>query len=403
MIRLIFRLSLLLTVPVHALLTASQNDGGQQFELKLEGGQGYDNNVYLVDQGSLAKQASPVTSVTPEIAWTPAGGKWRFFYSGRASLYWNDRSEDNIRHNLGGRGSFSGDIWSGQISSTLTRVQGSREGVIFDAGRNAFSTTIVRERREQWQNRSSGEITLGQQNWFVRGSGRLLYYDLDTVWREGVPGYDNYVNRYDIHGGIDVGRRTGKAGDFHLGWQHGYQHQGRQGGRPSDRSNHYDRFLFGWQFKAHPQLSWSVVAGPEIHRYDSGPGATRITSLYLDASARLEVTPKDRLELIAARRKWVGSTGLLSNNVINYSARWQHTLSEAWQVSARAAAQGLDYDGSPVDDWMYTAALGIEYRLRDNLRTRLTAERNFGRDRSRHLPGREFNRTWVGLQLDWQL
>ena len=216
-------------------------------------------------------------------------------------------------------------------------------------------------------------------------------------------GYDNYINRYDLGGGIDFGRETERFGDVYLGLRHGYIHQGDQGGQVSNRSSHYTRVLFGYAGQLHERLTARLEVGPSRYDYKYGPGDTRITRLYFDATVTAQLTERDQLVFRAAERQWVSSTGLLSNRDITYGLSWLHKNEANWDARLGFLARGLNYDGRALNDWMYALSTQINYNWRPNWQLGFEAEVSRGRDEKLGRDARAYDRTWVGIFCRWQL
>ena len=78
-----------------------------------------------------------------------------------------------------------------------------------DKFRNNYAHAVARERRAQTQERYNVALQFNEGSYFVRGVSSLVDYDLDTyLHNTGVApykGYQDYINRYDVNAGIDLG------------------------------------------------------------------------------------------------------------------------------------------------------------------------------------------------------
>lgn len=364
--------------------------------------QRFDTNLYAVGMGSLAQREGWVSRIEPRVAWKTEGGL-TLSYDVVAERYWSASTEDHARHTLGAGWKRRGDgAWSGSWNLQQTRVAGSREPLLFESGRNSFSSVAARERRQQWQSRASGELTWTAENdFFIRGLANLQLFDLQTRTNPDPPtGFDNYIDRYEATGGVDLGVKTEAANQFHLGLRQGYQHQGRQGGRTTDRSNHFQRVLLGGEGSWGHLTRWQAEAGPSFHHYDHGPGDLRETSLFARLSAQLHLGERDRIDLDFNHRHGIASTGRLSNRVLTSSIRWQHQPVENWTAALRGSAQGLIYDGVELEDWVYAGSFNLAHRITASIRAVLDLERSLGRDEALDRPGRNYNRTVITLRWE---
>ncbi|MCC5806846.1 MAG: hypothetical protein JJU00_11020 [Opitutales bacterium] len=362
---------------------------------------GYDSNVYRVDVGELGKRGSWTFGLHPTVEWRPSA-HFSLTYAGEAAFFLDENGEDHARHTVTLRYAEAGRFL---LQSATTRVQGPRDAVLFADGRNAWATTLVRERRDQWQNRTRVEGTVRRGDFFVRPSASLVYFDLDSRVRTGVPGYDNWTNRFDLQGGLDLGREL-ESGEIYVGWHRGRQHQGDQGGRPTTRSNKYHRLFLGFSGTPTEALTLDAEAGPSFHRYDdpASVGPSAIDAWYVNVRARLRISDQDTVTANASMSKAVASTGLLSSEVRSFGAAYTRQWDDGSQLRVHGGARGLVYDGSLVKDWIYSAGIGWARDLGENLRLNLDLVREEGRD-DRDGPAvaaREFTRTIASARLDYR-
>ncbi len=373
---------------------------------------GYNSNLYGVRQGALANQSSLVFGLEPKVA-TTYRQRLRLQYDARAETFTSAHSEDNIRHNLGLRLSGSEGNWRYQLQTTHTRVQGDSESVIYDSGRNANVTAYPRERRNQWQNRSQFSLEWRQQETFIRSRGRLLYYDLDTRIDDAV-GYQNYLNRYDLNGGFELGRELQSlGGDIYFAIRHGYTHQGQQGPAASSRSSHYERYFVGWEGSFWDQrLRGTIEAGFGKYRYNNGPGPESLTRPFYRANLSWRVNDSNRLHAEASEWQWVSSNitgsggGLgrgLSVRFLNYRLGWDLDFSNGWQLRSHVHAVGLNYDGRPINDWVYGLASQLSLPVNEHWQTQIGLTQNYGRDEKQRLARSNFSRTLITLSLSRSL
>ncbi|MDD3178963.1 MAG: hypothetical protein PHQ04_01285 [Opitutaceae bacterium] len=364
--------------------------------------QAYDTDVFRMDQGPLGDRGSAVTTLSAQVSGTlPCG--IAASYAPMAAWYWSDSSEDNMRHvgTFSGKGEVAAANW--EASTQTTYVDGSRQAPAFGLGHSCFTIAQGRERREQWQNRSSLAVRVDGPVGFVRAAGAFAGYDLRTV-QSAAAGYDNYVDRYDIQGGVDAGCAGKGRPTFWLGYRHGYQFQDRDGGRPSDRSNHYDRLVFGVEGQLAPWLKIAVQAGPDYHHYASGSAGHRyLTRLFADASATLRVAPGDTVQLTTKHFQWVSSTGFASYNDVSCQTVWKHDFSQSISVTIGGKALAGLYDGIVRKDWIYAGTAGVTWRADAQWEWVFGYMHEIGHDASAlNDPNREWRRDLTSIGLTWK-
>ncbi len=360
-----------------------------QVDAKLS--QSYDTNVFQTRAGSLADQSSWITRFEPRLRWQ-LDDDTQLSYRLEAFRFWDASGEDHLRHHLGiqTRGDFSEAV-SYRFSTTHLQVQGPADALVFDEGRSAFSTASARERRNQWQNRTQGDLRWDlSDRQFLRARGSLLYYDLNSTVRIQ-PRYDNWIDRYDINGALDWGTWLGNGMQSYVGLQRGYQHQGRQGGRVSDRSNHYHRLLFGLSGQVSEDLNLNLEFGPSRHEYRMGPGPLSTTRWFGNLTATWQVSEKDQLSANISRRRFVASTGNLANTISSYAVGWNHRSNAQLSWRLQGQVRSIEYDGVDIGDWLYIGRAGLIYTLESGIQLAFDFERTLGRDRHQSVPGREYN------------
>lgn len=374
---------------------------GKNFSVKFSLAHGFDDNIYRVNQGSMARKSSFVTQLEPSLHWKGTSGL-SIHYNPQITRFHSESPENVIRHHFGFE--HVGAVDSGirwQLSSNSIRVQGPSESVMFDQGRNAFSTVHARERRNQWQNRSRLVIHIPVYSFEIIPDLNLIYYDLDSVRKPGLAGYDNYINRYDLRTGLRLEKDLNPEHRFGLAAYSGYQHQGLQGERATSRSNHYQRMLLSWRGHALEKIRFNFSAGPSLHAYNHGPGPMKITQWYVDASATYQIGTNNNLGFRWRQSNGVASTGRLSNHVKSYALTYSHAVHANWDVKLEGLARALIYHGVTVKDWVYSAIFQIDYKAGEAVRLSFNIEHNQGRDEALSRPGREFHRMWVNVKGSW--
>ncbi len=203
----------------------------------------WDSNVYLQDeepnraavpQAVAPFQESFVTSFTPRLTldYKPvAAFNAALTYAPEVVFFHSASSEDHVAHrgtlNLGGQ--IEKVRWD--FPNTLTIVQGSREGLYFGGdplaapptGGNApaIGGVPLRDRRAQLVYRCAPRATLPLGRWFLRPAMSGYLHDFQTEQKATAsnPGYENYVDRRELNGGMDVGLEVAHGTRLVLGYR----------------------------------------------------------------------------------------------------------------------------------------------------------------------------------------
>lgn len=317
------------------------------------------------------------------------------------STFVSARSEDHLRQTVTIR-TVTDSGFRGNLSSVF--VFGPRDAVDFVNGRNSWATVQARERRQQWQHRVSLSQMWDSNRFFVRPAASLVYFDLNSRVRPGSAGYDNWIDRYDLSGGVDLGRPFSQDSEIYLGFRSGRQFQDNEGGRPSARSNRYHRIFIGFRNLHVAGIAVAVETGPTFHRYDDPDsiGESSIDSWYVKALFKGPAYAQGRWEGEIRLDRGVASTGLLSSESRSFLMRYQLPLSERSQLRIASSAKGLVYDGRPIADWIYETSLFWDFTWKIGSTLQCGVSFEAGRDRAPPKnPGREFDR-WK-FEAAWKL
>ena len=197
-------------------------------------------------------------------------------YAPEIALYTSAEDEDYIAHR--GTLNFSGkceDVtW--ELLNSGTFVEGSTIGPTFARNQDvpAIGGIPLRDRREQFFFRNGFRVTLPFGNWFIRPVVASYYHDFMTEQRsnpdESQYVYENYIDRQDVNGGVDVGYDVGKSTFVVLGYRYGQQDQGELLGVRSPYNSKYNRILAGVEGSPVQWLKLNVQLGPEFRRFDPG-------------------------------------------------------------------------------------------------------------------------------------
>ena len=210
--------------------------------------QSYDDNVFLsgvsgnylpatytVPPGSVAALKnvySWVTTVSPKVGvnLAPVIGtnnidNLSLNYAPDFANYYEAQSENYNAQRFGGAIKAHAGDFSMAFDNTLTYIDGNNVAPTYPGGLySAIGIGAARERREQIQDRGNLSFRYDGSWWFIRPTASLLSYNMHTELIN-TPGYQNYCDRSDVNGGVDLGYKINPQMAVTLGYRYGYQYQ----------------------------------------------------------------------------------------------------------------------------------------------------------------------------------
>ena len=393
--------------------------------------EGYDNNVFISGVDSHYYPGSYVGPIpgsvwaeknhgsffqvyTPKIAMDLAklqdnkdGVLKTFALSYAPDFYqYNDApSENNIAHKIGSTVVAQCHDITFQLDEAFTYVDGEKLGPTYPGKYyDPIGHAITRDRREQWQDRTTATLTYDQPDWFVRPTGSLLDYNMKTD-QKSVPTanatYMNYVDRMDANVGADFGYKVATNFALTVGYRVGHQHQQKLPssvdayGQTSD--NDYQRILFGFEGTPLTWLKVKVQAGPDFRDYNPKTPVRDRTPVtyYGEGSLTAAATKNDTITLGYKHWRWLSSTAKVSDDESNYELNYKHQFNSQWSSKLGFRAQQADYSCSedwsgatpPVNpgtnyknQWDYTFSAGVQYDITKSLSLDLTYAAILGRN-----------------------
>ncbi len=369
---------------------------------------GFDSNLYLADRGPLANRESAVGTLSARVG-TKFDSGLALAYSALATKFWEEAREDNLKQTLGASWTRKLDRLSCNAATEFALVDGEDEAVDYGSGvGNAFSTPAPRERRDQWHNKTDLALRHDCDAGFVRAVGKLQYWDMRTTAAGGC----NYVDRYDVQGGADLGRALREGGpEAYLGYRRGYQFQDNDFSPSTaiNASNHYDRYLIGVEGSPVKSIKVNAQAGWAKHAYNADyAGSANEEGVFTDATFTWTATSADELQFKTSQARTFSTTG--KNSVLStcHQLSWKHVFAPAWSATLGGRVAEAEYAPFRRDDLDYAALASLTWNATRNLGCTLSFSQDWGRDNLDDLRGaaedkREFDRVFVSAGVVWKL
>jgi hypothetical protein len=422
-------------------------------DLALAVKENYDNNLLLVADKSpgMSPQSSWITTLSPKVGFdlAPLLGDRKtlqtlsLVYSPDFAIYHDASSESYNAHKIANVLKVKIDNFSFSLNNAFLFNDGDRVAPIYamgqgaaieqaDSKRNAYATAVPRERRKQIQDRFTFVSQYDVDKLFLRPTASLLYYDLMTDWHStgAAPykGYQNYIDRSDINGGVDLGIKASKDLTFIAGCRYGHQYQqdiphaidsATVNGRIEQSSADYRRFLLGLEGKPCKWLAVKLAGGPENRNYNAAAPVDNYhpVDYYGEGSLIATLDPSQNLSFTYKHWQWVSSTGKIPYADTSYvlAYHWNATKQLGFDLSGKYAES--DYTcGSAVktgnsslrDDTMTTLSVGASYAFTSHVSASVGYTSDVGRNRLNNLPTnqypdyRMFDREQVSLSFQYK-
>ena len=356
----------------------------------------YDSNVFLQDRDPLpgnvaaaqaawlmpveANKGSLVTSILPKLAldYKPCPEfNVSFGYAPEIVEYHSASSEDYITHR--GTLNFNGKLGdaSWELLNTVTYIDGGKEGPTFARPDDipAIGGIPLRDRRAAFIDRNSFRFTQPVGKWFFRPVASVYVHDFKTDQHanthSSIYSYENYIDRQEVAGGLDIGYEVFKDTHFVLGYRYGQQNQFNLLTAKSPYSNDYQRFLAGVEGKPTSWLKLAFLAGPDERSWDhrTPVGFDRNKNLYfLDFSATVTPSKCDTLTLKSTRFEQPAFSSFSMYEDAKTELSWKHQFSEQFSATLGFTLYIGDWQvPAKRDDWVYTPSLALNYAFDKHL------------------------------------
>jgi opacity protein-like surface antigen len=275
-----------------------------------------------------------------------------------------------------------------------------------DKYRNSLAHAPARERRSQIQDRYTAFLQYDTKYLFFRPISALNYINMDTyLFNNSVApykGYQDWIDRYDVNVGADLGFKVTPNWALTLGYRYGYQYQQQfSEAINSDQhysSNHYQRLFLGLEGKL-DWLTLKLAAGPDFRDFNPNTPISDLhtTRYYGEAAATANFSRNQSLTLNYKDYIFVSSTGLVPYEEYTYSLiyHWSATKKLGIDLGAKLFEHnytlGNDQAGSAPSlriDLDYEGLGGVTYALTPHLVASLTYNFDEGRNGLSSLPAK---------------
>jgi hypothetical protein len=275
-----------------------------------------------------------------------------------------------------------------------------------DKYRNSLAHAPARERRNQYQDRYTAFLQYDTKYVFLRTISALNYINMNTYLFNNslapYKGYQDWIDRYDVNVGADLGFKFAPNWALTVGYRDGYQYQQQYSeainSDQHESSNHYQRLLFGLEGKL-DWLTLKLAAGPDFRDFNPNTPISDLhtTRFYGEAAVTANFAQSQSLTLNYKDYVFVSSTGLVPYEEYTYSLvyHWNATRRLGFDVGAKLFEHnytlGDDQAGSAPSlrlDFDYEGLSGVTYAITPHLIASLTYNYDEGRNGLSSLPAK---------------
>ena len=372
----------------------------------------FDSNVYLQDNAPnpdyvaaakaagfhpvQANKGSMVTTLTPKVGldYKPcAAFNLSAGYSPEIAFYTSAEDENYVTHR--GTLNFNGTVekTSWELLNAATYIDGNTEGPTFARPDDipAIGGIPLRDRRAAFIFRNGFRLTQTAGNWFFRPVASAYIHDFQTELRPNlnskVYSYENYIDRQEISGGLDIGYDVGKKTFLVVGYRYGRQDQFKGPFGPggsiinSPFDNAYHRILLGVEGSPASWLKLSVLAGPDIRDFSDKAGLQQMYPafnrnkllVYWDASVTVLPDKNDTVTLKSTRYEQPAFSSFSMYQDIKTDLAWRHKLNDQFSTQIGFTLYVGDWQlPTHRDDWIYTPSAALDYNFNKHLSAELS-------------------------------
>jgi hypothetical protein len=391
-------------------------------QLSLGVKESYDDNIFGVSGEGMQPQGAWITSISPAIGFDFASllgeqatfqtlslnytPDFVFFALAHNQAPYNEPSQNYDAHKFGTVIKGAVDDFSFSLSNAFLYNDGSKTAPTyamnqsgaageFDKYRDHYAYVPSRERANQFQERETTVLEYDLGPVFIRPTDTLLLYDMNTALhntsKAPYEGYQNFVDRYDINGGLDFGYKVATNLAVTVGYRYGSQYQ--QQFAPSITSDYtnyssstYQRVLFGLEGKPWDWLVLKLDGGPDFRDYNSHAPISNLhpTKYYAEASLSAAISANQSLTFNYKQFEWEASTGYIPTWDSSYDLDYHWNVNKRLGFDLDAKIQEYDATGgndvatgtdpSLRTDRMYTLSPAATYAFTPQLSATLSYE-----------------------------
>ena len=414
----------------------------------------YDDNVMGVadKMPGMSAHASWISTASPKVGFNfaPLFGPQKtlqtfsLVYAPEFAIFHNAPSESYNAHKIAnvikgqtGDFSFSADNAflfndGNSVAPTYALDQSSVAADQADKYRSNFAHGMARERRKQIQDRATVALRYDVNKFFLRPTASLLYYDLMTdlhnTSKAPYKGYQNYIDRADVNGGMDLGYKVTADLALTVGYRYGHQYQAALpyaidtamvNGNQMQSSSDYQRLLLGLEGKPWTWLTVKLAGGPDFRDYNSAAPVNDLhpVKFYGEAAITAAITENQSLTFAFKQWQWVASTGKIPSLDSSYGLAYHWNATKQLGFDLGGKIQNADFTsgnvttgsaGSLRNDILYTISTGVSYAFTTHFNASLSYACDFGRNLQDNLPAnlyadyREFDHQVVSLAAQFK-
>lgn len=377
----------------------------------------YDDNVLLVSGDGLKPQTSWVSVLSPKVGvnFAPLLGDGAtlqtlslsyapdlaFYHEAPAENYTANRVNNSVKLKAGAFSFGLDNAFLYNDGNRLAETYAAGQGAAvqqYDKYRSNYAHAVPRERRNQIQDRDTLVAEYEWNQFFVRPTASLLDYDLNTYLyntSSAHKGYQDYVSRYDVNGGADLGYKAAANTAVTLGYRYGHQYQ-QQFTTAINSDTHYStgdyqRVLLGLEGQPLNWLTVKLAGGPQFHDYnaDAAVNHKNMTTYYGEAVVTAQINAKQSLVVNYKQWQWVSSTGCVPYFDSTYGLTWHWSATPKLGLDLGGKLLTADYrcgndrTGSAPsvrDDADYSVQAGVSYALSTHLSASLAYNYDLGKN-----------------------
>jgi hypothetical protein len=424
--------ALLIALGVGSGCPAGAGTNSIQPVLSLDLGERFDSNVMLQNVGAQANQESLVTSVMPVV-----GGRWRgqgqtpysvgLKYAPDFTFFHDLSRESYLRH----IGIFDFDVKreglavNSMVSASYT--DGSTEpptwGTAADPGATpSLGAVEVRNRRRNmyFVSKLVGRQELGRT--FLRGTfdARIWDFMTEDLFPPETPNptqltIQNYYDRSDINGGVDVGVKLEAKTELSVGYRLGHQDQEARAlppyplPAPNSRNSYsyanlYHRFPIGLKTRPCSGFTLTGEVGPSVHFFDAAsikPGThVQQDYLYFLASGAIQLATNTCFKVTGGQYLLPASAGNGVYQNLTATGTLEQKLSHKLRAAFLFGYTEYDFDAE-FQRWdrVFVPEARVDYAFNPHLSAGLWYSYSWSLSLIPNTANREYTRNIVGIGL----